>query len=313
MTGTAAAGSEEGGFAGGADDGEGEKGLKATPQGSYQNSIGQDYRSPMSQSSVSRSIHVVIDIIIDQFHHIIKFPRTVEEITVTKNRFFQRFQLPGVVGCIDCTHVPISGEALVLGNIDVPRLVFMNRKGYFSLNCQIICDSNLRILHMGARFPGSVHDAAIWQLSDIQVYLRRRFFNNNDETTWLLGDSAYPLTPYLLTPINGADPNTPEGRYTYAHRLARNSIERCIGVLKTAWRCLHKDRVLKYHPLFVAKIFYTCGILHNIMRMRNIEIEIDYDMHNELEVEDFNDADFNVQLLHLGRQRRNNVIQNNFL
>ena len=73
----------------------------------------------------------------------------------------------------------------------------------------------------------------------------RRFFNNNDETTWLPGDSAHPLIPYVLTPINGADPNTSEGRYTFVHRLARNSIERCIGVPKTAWRCLSKDRVLK--------------------------------------------------------------------
>lgn len=36
---------------------------------------------------------------------------------------------------------------------------FRNRKGYFSLNVQAVCDADLRLMNVVARWPGSAHDA----------------------------------------------------------------------------------------------------------------------------------------------------------
>lgn len=47
------------------------------------------------------------------------------------SRFQSRFGLPGVIGCIDCTHV-----ALVKPNEE--EHLFYNRKGYHSLNVQMV-------------------------------------------------------------------------------------------------------------------------------------------------------------------------------
>jgi len=128
---------------------------------------------------------------------------------------------------------------------------------------------NGKILVADARYPGSVHDAAIWIMSNIKTFLHNNFIQG-DEATYLIGDSGYPLLPYLLTPIRGAEPNTPESLYTQTHQQIRNCIERTNGLLKGVWRCLHPDRVLHYHPTFAAQIFYACVIFHNIMRIRNI-------------------------------------------
>lgn len=86
----------------------------------------------------------------------------------------------------------------------------------------------------------------------------------------ILGDSGYPLSPYLLTPIIGAPADTPEERYSLRHRQIRNCVERTNGILKGLWRCLNSDRVLHYKPEFASKIIYACAILHNYMIMRNI-------------------------------------------
>lgn len=51
-------------------------------QGSYQKGIGQDYLISMDQSSVSRCINEVTNVIIDVLGHVIKFPESAEE----KNR-----------------------------------------------------------------------------------------------------------------------------------------------------------------------------------------------------------------------------------
>ncbi|KAI4454250.1 hypothetical protein MML48_10g00018617 [Holotrichia oblita] len=85
------------------------------------------------------------------------------------------------------------------------------RKGYYSLNVQIICNSKLRILAINARFPGSVHDSAIWQTSQIRATLQRMYQEGNTNS-WLLGDSGYPLEPWLMTPIN-APQNITEQNY----------------------------------------------------------------------------------------------------
>jgi hypothetical protein len=47
----------------------------------------------------------------------------------------------------------------------------------------------------------------------------------------LLGDSAYPLTEWLLTPFLG-DPQGAKGRYNRSQTSTRNVIERAFGVLK---------------------------------------------------------------------------------
>lgn len=87
----------------------------------------------------------------------------------------------------------------------------------------------------------------------------------------------------MLTPIEGAQENTPEGRYTTAHIRVRNSIERCNGVLKMRIRCLLKHRVLHYGPVKAAQIIYSCCVLHNILIEQNIEPDDHYLDLNGLE------------------------------
>ena len=67
-----------------------------------------------------------------------------------------------------------------------------------------------------------------------------------------------------MTPVLQAAENTPAFRYTERHRIARNCVERCNGVLKGRFRCLLGERVLRYAPDKVGLIVNACCILHNI-------------------------------------------------
>lgn len=67
-----------------------------------------------------------------------------------------------------------------------------------------------------------------------------------------------------MTPILGAAAGTPEEYYTDLHCQVRNTVERCIGVLKARWRCLLAHRVLHYNPVMSGKIVNACVVLHNI-------------------------------------------------
>nr|XP_054932289.1 putative nuclease HARBI1 [Dermacentor andersoni] len=110
----------------------------------------------------------------------------------------------------------------------------------------VVCDAKLNILAIDPRFPGSCHDSFVWRHSAFRRRLTRGLLLHGEV---LLGDSGYPLEPWIMTPVPG-HPNrlTAEGRYNEAHASMRNAVERCIGVVKSRFRCLQRYRVLHYSP-----------------------------------------------------------------
>lgn len=90
-----------------------------------------------------------------------------------------------------------------------------------------------------------------------------------------LGDSGYPLRPWLFTPVANAEVDSPEERYNKRQISCRSLIERCNGLLKMRFRCLLKHRVLHYTPEVASKIINSCAVLHNICIENNVPLLYD--------------------------------------
>lgn len=104
-----------------------------------------------------------------------------------------------MVGPIDCTHIRIRCPA---GNDGV----FINRKGFPSINVQAVCNADLPFINDVARWPGSSHDSFIFNHSALKDLLA-----NGNDLGFLIGDSGYPLRPYLLTPFRQPSNDTERG------------------------------------------------------------------------------------------------------
>lgn len=68
-----------------------------------------------------------------------------------------------------------------------------------------------------------------------------------------------------MTPVPGRQAlDTPAGKYNQAHASMRAVVERCIGLLKSRFRCLHRHRTLYHHPKVAGTIVAACAVLHNV-------------------------------------------------
>ncbi|XP_028142516.1 putative nuclease HARBI1 [Diabrotica virgifera virgifera] len=288
--------------------------LRFYASGSHQEITGTNHYISISQASTSRAIVEVTNALNrpEILNHKVKFPRTQHEREALRTRFFDLYGFPGILGIIDCTHVAIVAPK----DPNHPEHIYVNRKNYHSLNVQLVCDHDLKILNVNSRFPGSSHDAFIWAQSPISTYMENCYRRNPANVFFLLGDSGYPTRPWLLTPL--PNPVNP-GEQLFNDRLCsiRSLIERCNGVLKNRFRCLLRYRTMHYHPTLSGKIVNACCILHNMCIENNVPIpeelhpvEPDYGMYaagNVVNIRPTANPD-----LAAARRLQQNIINNHF-
>ncbi|XP_029835952.2 putative nuclease HARBI1 [Ixodes scapularis] len=145
----------------------------------------------------------------------------------------------------------------------VTKAAYWCRKQYYALNVMVVCDARCRVMCIDLCYPGSVHDSFAWRFS----WLRDNFEQGRliDDGRFLLGDSGYALEPWLITPVPGVHTtSTASGRFNKAHSSMRSVVERCIGLLKSRFRCLQRHRALYYHPTTATAIITACAVLNNI-------------------------------------------------
>ncbi|KAK5639733.1 hypothetical protein RI129_010544 [Pyrocoelia pectoralis] len=205
----------------------------------------------MDQSTVSRIVKKVSQVLASLHNQFIKMPASPEELLSDQNNFYRVARFPRVIGCIDGTHIKIRSPGGEDGE------VYRNRKSYFSINVQLVCDSELIIRNIVARWPGSAHDSTIFNNSRLRTRFEAGEFGNG----FILGDSGYALKSYLLTPF--ANPRTQaEQRYNESHIRTRNCIERTNGVLKRRFPALCYGLRCKVDT--VLTVIVATAVLHNI-------------------------------------------------
>jgi hypothetical protein len=77
-----------------------------------------------------------------------KFPTDVAQLKALKQGFSGRAGKPNNIGAIDRSHIPIETPSVA------DEHTFVNRKKKHSINIQAICDHNLLICHLVAKWPG---------------------------------------------------------------------------------------------------------------------------------------------------------------
>lgn len=216
---------------------------------SFQINIGDLFA--VSQPTVSRIVAKISSAIAGLLPQFITMPANEDQLLHAVQSFYNIAGFPNVIGCIDCTHIRLKSP----GGNDSERL--RNRKGWFSINTQVVGNAEPKICDVVARWPGSVHDSTIFNNS----FMRARCENGEFRNKYLLGDSGYACKPYLLTPLLEVN-NNAEERYNNAHIRTRNSVERLFGVWKRRFPCLSLG--MNVDPVKACNTIIATAVLHNM-------------------------------------------------
>ena len=158
---------------------------------------------------------------------------------------------PGVLGCIDGTHIRIKAPK------DHSQ-TYVNRKGYHSVILQAVCLHNMMFSSCFVGWPGSCHDARVLRNSQLWEDGAQACGQYH-----ILGDGAYPIKQWLMTPYRDTGNLTREQKnYNYVHSATRTIIERAFALLKGRFRRL---QYIDCRTIEKADdIVLACCVLHNV-------------------------------------------------
>lgn len=207
----------------------------------------------VSESTIFRHLRRLLDFFFDISKEIIKFPKSDAEKKEVANKFKQVAGINDVLGCIDGSYIYVRKPVHKI------RSTYTNRHDLLSITLQGICDSDKKFIDVFIGAPSKIHDARIFILSPISSKLP-----NICQTKYhLLGDAAYMLREYLLTPYKDCGKLTrKERQFNVKHCQTRVKIENAFGLLKQRFRQLMRLDFFTVEDM--SKFILACCVLHNL-------------------------------------------------
>ena len=185
-------------------------------------------------------------------------------------RFYDKWDLPNVVGAVDGKHIHMVAP-------DNTGSAYFNYKRTFSLNLMAIADADYRFLMVDVGQMGSISDGGVWDhctfghaWNRAQVPVPAPMPLPHSETVlpyYIIGDEAFPLKPNLMRPYPGRDTaqnDMRKRRFNYRLSRARRVIENAFGILANRWRFLFTP--VDTNPDKLSTMVYASCVLHNLLR-----------------------------------------------
>lgn len=143
-----------------------------------------------------------------------------------------------------------------------------------SIAAQIVVDSSSRILSIFAGSHGAKSNLRVLRSSTLYKDIEGGrllmspsiFIERVAIPQYLVGDSRYPLLPWLMIPFDDPKPGSSEEKFNAALRLMRVSMQKTMASLKS-WGILSKPIEGEEFRNAVAYIG-ACAILHNALLLR---------------------------------------------
>jgi hypothetical protein len=239
--------------------------LRRLASGDPQVSVGEQVG--VGQSTVSQVTWRFIESMEERGRHHLKWPNAIE-LGHIKARF-DRLGMPNCCGAIDATHL-----VMTLPSVESSADWYDEEQKY-SMALQVIVDPDMRFRDILTGWPGGMNEFRLLRNSGFYRLCKREhrlqgpskiLSDGKQVCEFIVGDMAYPLLPWLLTPFHEKEDLAHEANLAYnrSHSATASIAERALAHLKGAWRILHR---VMWRPdkRKLPSIVLVCCLLHNIM------------------------------------------------
>ena len=184
-----------------------------------------------------------------------------------KAAFERTSGVPGVVGAMYTTHIPIIAPKISVAAYFNRRHTERNQKTSYSITLQGVVGPDGAFTDVCIGWPGSMPDDQVLEKS----MLHQRAAAGMMRDSWLVGGASYPLTDWVLVPYT--HPNLTWTQHAFNEKvgdLRRVAVE-AFARLKARWACLQKRTEVKLQDLPV--VLGACCVLHNICELHGEEVD----------------------------------------
>jgi hypothetical protein len=124
------------------------------------------------------------------------------------------------------------------------------------VNVQAIVDKNKKILFRSIMSRGAEHHSSAFKNSSLYKWLIVNWVRSAEKGYYFIGDSAYALKSFLLTPYGNAEHGTVEDNFNFFYSSSRIAVECCFGAIDLRWGILWRE--LSYSLQMNCKIIDAC-------------------------------------------------------
>ncbi|KAL9421962.1 hypothetical protein AB3S75_034269 [Citrus x aurantiifolia] len=246
----------------------------------------------LNQSTVSQVTWRFVESMEERGLHHLQWPSKDTEMEDIKSKFEKIRGFRNCCGAIDITHIVMNIPA-----VDPANNVWYDREKNYSMILQGIVDPEMRFRDIIAGWPGSLTDALVlrnsgfFKLTEEGKRLDGKSLQLSEGIElreYIIGDTGFPLLPWLLTPYQGKGLSDIEAEYNKRHSATRMVAQMALARLKDVWRIIHgvmwmpdKNRL--------PRIVLVCCLLHNIV------IDMEDEMLDELPLSYHHDSGYHQQ------------------
>nr|KYP58566.1 Putative nuclease HARBI1 [Cajanus cajan] len=222
----------------------------------------------VNHSTVSQVTWRFVESMEERGLHHLQWPSTEVEMNEIKSKFENIQGLPNCCGVIDVTHI-----TMCLPASEPSCNVWLDHKKNHSMVLQAIVDPDMRFRDIVTGWPGKMQDWLIFESSNFNKLCEKgerlngnklQLYEGSEIREYIIGDSGYPLLPYLVVPYEGKELSEQKAQFNKQHLATRMVAQRALARLKEMWKIIH-GMMWRPDKHRLPRIILVCCVLHNIV------------------------------------------------